>query len=350
MNFLKYICSYICILGFFSCQHQETIHKSFPVSVDVSPELIPINEIFKIGDIYKSDDYIILRNIDRNAEFLFYVYSYPEFNYLYSFCPYGNGPEEFLMPTVIKNTPQNFFSFRDHATDRWATYQLTDNAACLVHSFHFKPDETHFFWEMNYVDEGLYLLKRCNSKSSYRELWNLASKTQLSSISNTFDLEKEMGNEYYTEFDDYWISVHSNKMAFAYFFINRIEFGEINRDKLEITNHVGANNPPRFYTFKKGRSGGKYEYNVDYNTVYYESMACSENYVYALFANKPWGDQEKEHSSIIEIYDWQGTPQKQIKLEQAISSFVVDKNERILYAINSDQYEDRILKYDIGEE
>lgn len=63
---LKTLCFCFLMLAHCSCQHQETIHKSFPVSVNVSPELIPINEILKIGDIYKSDDYIILRNIEQN--------------------------------------------------------------------------------------------------------------------------------------------------------------------------------------------------------------------------------------------------------------------------------------------
>lgn len=347
MKIFKYIFIYIYITSLYSCQNEQDITKQFPISIKIDPILISINEIIKIGGIYKSDNYIILRNIDQNAEYLFYAYSYPDFKFLYSFCPRGNGPEEYLMPSVIKNTPHDLFSFRDHATDQFATYQLSDSSALLINNFHFKPDETHFFWEMNYIDKDIYLLKRNNSKSSYRELWNLSTKTRLCNISNTFNLEKEMGKEYYTEFDDVWISSNSNKMVFAYFFINRIEFGEIINNKMDIKNYIGANNHPRFHTFKKGKSGGKYEYNVDYNIVYYEFISCSKNYIYALFFNKPWGELDKDHSSIIEIYDWKSTPKKLVKLKQSISSFIIDKDEQTLYAINPDNYEDKILKYKI---
>lgn len=338
---------YICILLLCSCKKDQDVIKQFPVTENIEPSLIPINEIIKIGSIHKLDNYIILRNIDQNAEYLFFVYSYPDFNFLYSFCPRGNGPEEFLMPSVIKNTPSNLFSFRDHATNQFVTFQLSDSSAYLIDKFYFRPDETHFFWEINYIDKNIYLLKRNNSKSSHRELWDLFLKTKLDDLPNTFNLEKEMGNEYYTEFDDIWISSNSSKMVFAYFFINRIEFGTVNNYKLEIESYIGTNIHPEFYTFKKGKSGGKYEYNVDYNVVYYEFVTSSNNYVYALFANKPWGELEKNHSSIIEIYDWNGKPKKILNLKQGISSFIVDENEHTLYAINPDENEDAILKYQI---
>jgi len=347
MKTIRYIVFYICILLFISCKKDQDIIKQFPIITEIEPTFVPINEIIKIGSIHKLDNYIILRNIDQNAEYFFYVYSYPNFKYLYSFCPRGNGPEEYLMPSVIKNTPQNTFSFRDHATDQFVTYQLSDSSAHLIDKFYFRPDETHFFWEMNYIDKDIYLLKRNNSKSSYRELWDLSSKTKLCNLPNTFNLEKEMGNEYYTEFDDVWISSNSNKMVFAYFFINRIEFGTVCKNKIEIESHIGTNKHPKFYTFKKGKSGGKYEYNVDYNIVYYEFITCSNNYIYALFANKPWGELEKKHSSIIEIYDWKGRANKLLHLKQNISSFIVDDNEHTLYAINPDENEDVILKYQI---
>lgn len=312
-NIYNYLLA-LLVFTFSSCQERESYVKEFPVTLDVSPTIISINEVIKIESIYKLDDYLVLRNSDPNAAYLFYVYSCSDFRFLYSFCPRGNGPGEFLMPTVIKNTPKNTFSFRDHATDQYVTYELSDSSAIQIASFHFRPDNNRVFWEINYINEKQYLLKRSNSRLSTRELWDFSAQMRLDSLPDTFDLAKEMGESYYTEFDDVWISSCAGKMAFAYFLIDRIEVGVIKNGRMNLSASLGATKAPKFHLFKDGALGGKFKYNVDYNTVHYEYIACGEQNVYALYAGVPWGDLEKYHSSCIEIYDWSGKPIKSLKL------------------------------------
>lgn len=319
--------------------------KRFPVALDISPTIISINEAIKIESIYKLDDYIILRNTDPNAAYFFYVYSCCDFKFLYSFCPRGNGPGEYLMPTVIKKTPNNTFSFRDHATDQYATYELSDSNAIQVENFHFRPDDSRFFWEINYINEKQYLLKRSNSRWNTRELWDFSAQMQLDSLPNTFDLAKDMGKSYYTEFDDVWISSCAGNMVFAYFFIDRIEMGAIKKGKMNINSFIGVAEAPKFHLFKDGVLGGKFKYNVDYNIVHYEYIDCGEQNIYALYAGIPWGDLDKYHSSSIEIYDWNGVPLKLLNLEQNISTFAIDEKQRLIYGLNPETNEDAILLY-----
>lgn len=334
---------FILIIFILSCQDNNKYIKEFPSTINLSPKYISINEIIKIDNIYKYKDYIVLRDANVNADFFYYVYSLKDFSFLYKFCPQGNAPEEYLMPSIIKNTPNNEFSLRDHATDKYATFLLTDTNSVLIDKFTFSTNDNRFFWEINYIDKNKYLLKRSNSKISSRELWDFSSKIQLDVIKNTFDLSKEMGKDYYTEFDDYWISSYQNKVAFGYFFIDRIEIGTIRNNKINIEKYIGTEKHPNFYTFKKGR--GKFKYNVDNNIVYYEYIVCTENNIYALYSGIPWGDLDKNHSSIIEIYNWQGEPAKKLNLEQSISAFAVNEKQGIIYGINPDINEDNILLY-----
>ena len=114
----------------------------------------------------------------------------------------GTGPGEYLMPTVIKNMPENRFAFRDHATDKYVSYLLTDTCAIMEEEFYLPSLDNNFFWEMNYVDTTQYLTKRSNSKSSTRELWNIKQRLLLDTLPNTFNLTEDLGKDYYTEFDD----------------------------------------------------------------------------------------------------------------------------------------------------
>ena len=65
--------------------------------------------------------------------------------WLYSFGHKGNGRNEYLMPTVIKNMPSNQFAFRDHATDNYATFLLTDSTAILLNETKHPVSDGRFF-------------------------------------------------------------------------------------------------------------------------------------------------------------------------------------------------------------
>lgn len=350
MKYFKYILGILAIISLCqACQKTPVYKNDFPTTEHVFADTIPFDEIIKVGTIHKTDSFIILRDIQNNATDFFYVYSTKDFKHLYSFCTKGNGPDEYLMPTVIKNMPNNRFGIRDHATDIITTYELTDTAAVLIDSYHFPPQDGRFCWEINYISEDCYLLKRNDARASARELWNLKEKILLDTIPNSFDLAAQMGKDYHIEFDDCWISASDSTFAFAYYFINRIEYGKITGNTIQTEGYTGVNKTPDFYLFKKAGFNSKYKYNVDNNIVYYEDLALSPSYIYALYSGKPWGDTETEHSSIIEIYDKSGNPIRQLNLNHPIASFVVDENNGFIYGINPETSEGNILRFKISQ-
>lgn len=332
-----------------ACRNEKETERSFPVTLDLKPAYIPIQEIIQIGNLHKQGKYILLQNTERNATSFFYVYSYPDFRYLYSFCPKGKGPDEYLMPHIIKNTPADTFSFRDHGTDQIVTYRLTDRAAIPVGKYLCKPDDTHFFREINYLDANSYVLKSSTNRSSARELWDLPHSQKTDSLPNTFGLAKELGENYYPEFDDYQIASASNKMVFAYFLIDRLEIGSVEKNKMYLNVRIGTNQTPHFHLFNE-KTDGKYKYSMDYNPIYYEYVTCTDSCIYALYAGFPLGDLNPKHASTLHLYDWEGKPVKRINLQQSLSAFVVDESTQTLYGINPDSREDAILVYTLKSE
>lgn len=336
---------FVFVFVFYSCKDKDASVKTFSSSLFLRADSILINEVIKFGDIYKLDDYILIRDAYENNIDFFYVYSFPEFGFLYSFAKKGNGPDEYLMPTVIKNMPGNSFGFRDHFSDKIAIYEITDTLALLKNSFDVLPQSNRFFWEINYINDSLFLLKNTdNNKWSRRELWNLKEKKIIDSIPNTFDLEKKLGKDYFSIFDDYWIASKNNKFVFGYFFIDLLELGTIENNKINIKQSIGAKTPPKFFLYKETR-GGKYQHNVENNIVYNGFITCTNDYIYALYAGFSWGEQEEIHSQLIEVYDWNGGRQKLLKLDQAISHFIVDEESKTLYGFNTIDSEDFILRF-----
>ena len=329
----------------FSCNNTEEVEKKFPLVQELKASEVPINEIIKFSGIYKLKDYIILRDGSENCDVFFYVYKNPGFQFLYSFARKGQGPEEFLSPSVVRNTPDNFFSFRNY--NNFVTYQLLDTSSTFINTFKIPPVERGFLLTgLTQVGDSLFLTKRQSSKSTRRELINLYTHEIVNDIPNTFNLEKKLGKDYYTTFEESLMTSNNKCFAYGYLLIDLIEFGSIQNNKIVITNRVGMKKPPNFYLYESGRKGGEFEYNVQHNIFYYHDISGGNNYVYALYANIPWGAFKGENAaSLIEVYTWDGNPVALLKLDQGISSFVVDEEMQTIYGFNADINEDYLYAF-----
>ena len=76
-------------------------------------------------------DYIIIVGESGIKRDLFYVFSRDDFNFLYSFGINGRGPNEFLMPTTVQHTPDNYFLVFDNPTNKYYSYKITNTEAIL---------------------------------------------------------------------------------------------------------------------------------------------------------------------------------------------------------------------------
>lgn len=333
-----------------SCKKEVINEKNFPSIRELEANTLKINEIIKSRNMYKLKDYVIICDAQETADDFFYVYNYPEFKFLYSFGKRGHGPMEYLMPVPLKNTPDNYFSFRDHAGNKFVTYLLTDTASIITYTDVLKPtDNNQFLWEINQVDDSLFLLKRQSPKWSRRELWNLYTKEIIDSIPNSFDFEKTMGNDYYAIFEDFQIASKNDRFALGYLLMDFIEIGSIKNNTMTIEKSIGTKKSPEFYLY--GQMGGKYGVKFLNNVMYYEGIKCGEKYIYALYANVPLGKYGgilslgATHSSCIEVYSWEGEPVTLLKLNNSLSDFFVDETTHTIYGINLENCEDCIFKY-----
>ncbi len=223
------------------------------------------------------DDYIVLQNGSEGVDDFFFVYSRRGMEFLYSFARRGRGPEEYLMPVMIKNTSGNLLGFRDHATDNVAFYEIGHSSAVLKDSFIFGSDDRErFFWEINSIGDSRFLLKHQGYKDGHTELWNIREKKLEDVLPNTFEnISRKLGKNYYTIFDDYLISACGKSFARAYFMIDRIEFGTISDGQIRLTAAIGAASVPEFHLYRKNETT---EFNVDKNIIYYENTYAGKTH------------------------------------------------------------------------
>jgi len=335
-----------CLL-FCTCDRQNVASNSeieFEEDFDLMADSIKVNELISFGNIYRVGDRIVLFDRQNSPEYQCYVYS-ADMKLQYAFCKHGDGPNEYLMPTVVKNTPDSLFQFRDHFKDVFVSYILTDSGAVVKEEYPLANSDGMFDWEMNYVSPCEYLVRSTSARKSRRVLKNIAADMVLDSLANPFPLEKQMGADYYCEFDECWLSVENNSFATAYYFMDRIEIGHISNGKLEVDVRIGASAPPKFHKYTSAKLNGKFSNNVDYNMVYYDGLDLSGRRIYASFAGVEWGDIDKPRQSMIHVFDLKGRPLAKLRLDKCVTSFIVLENR--LYAISNVESDDYLYIYNL---
>ena len=324
------------------CQHYGADKTAFPETVRLEASITEYDELLVVNNITLLNGYLILQNGADNVDDFYYVFSYPELKFLYSFATYGRGPGEFMMPAIIKNTKDGIFAFKDHYSDLIAWYEISDTCAVLIDPIYFKSPDTRFFWELNQLSDSTMLTKHQNHNDGRTELWNIHKTACVDSVANTFsELPDKMGKEYFSIYDDYMISCNGNRFAAAYYMIDRIEFGQISDQRIEKVSSVGEDRTPDFFRYGYNE---KRDFNIDKNIIYYENLYVTSDFVYALYSNKRMDITEQEHSKIIEKYSWTGQPVARYELDHPIAYFVVDETTHSIYGTNPSM-DNMVLKY-----
>ena len=345
MNIKAFIV-FFALFFFSGCHHYYADKSVFLEIRNLKAEVIRYDELLLANNIILLDDYMILQNGADKVDCFYYVYSYPDIKFLYSFALCGRGADEYMMPSIIKNVSGNRLEFKDHFRDIIAEYIVADSCAYLIDTTYFKSPDERFFWEINRLSDSLVLTKHQSHNDGNTELWDINKGSCLDVVNNTFShLKKNMGKEYFSIYDDYMLSCNGNKFAIAYYMLDRLELGQIKEGKIQKNCFIGENTVPDFYRYGYNE---KKDFNIDRNIIYYENLYVTNEAVYALYSNKRLDVTEREHSNIIEKYSWSGDPLMRYELDYPLAYFVVDERTHSIYGINP-SIDNVILKYDISD-
>lgn len=320
--------------------------SDFPLSVTLTCREKPMGAILKPGSLFTCGKYVLLQDNYRNSDYHFAVFS-RRLEYLYSFCKRGNGPEECLMPSPVRNVQSDICIIRDHGNDRFSWFELTDSCAIFRKSVMPPSAGAAFPFEINMVSPDRLLLRNTGFHTVRRQLWDIKRMTPIDTLPPTFDYERRLGRDFHPEYDDYRITTDGKRFMCAYFFQNCLEFGSIEADHMKITVSRGSTDSHDLYWFDVEPTSDKYKYNSDFNTVYYEWIASGLDSFWASCAGVEWGALPDHHADIIERFSLDGKPEVRYRLSKPVESFVVLPSPRRIVAINPDLTDDSFLIFNL---
>ncbi len=263
----------------------------------------------------------------------FVAYSLKERKVISKFGHRGNGPNEFLYPSLIlSNNSESPGSIFDRSTGKIFTLDKNYNQ---TYTGKYKKEEVlynsvHFYY---FSDNLLFTLKN-HSKNG----WYIYRETEQDS-ELLYDLSLLPDVSFFYAYDgELGFNLKKNRMIYAYKFFREIHLLDL--DGNLIRKIVGKDK-------NRNRSNDVDEWLDNPDTpVYYAGSAGTENYFYVGYREESVLFGPVKNYTLLEQYDWDGNLIRRIKLNKPYGSFCVDEEDKNLYLLTSNE-DDPLYVFDL---
>ena len=317
--------------------------ESFSPAGELAADSVAINQIIKPICATIADGKCVIMSDDTDS--VFYVYSMPDFSFMYPAMTKGEGPDEIGSAYMIKHAAgYPGFSFIDYYKNNIKTYRasaagirsvkqisgdhLSDvDITCIINdtlavgeSFTFDGTNLGF---IKLVD--IRTGRTLDSARSYSVVNVLREGNNMSiNIMNVPDYESD-----------------GRTLALCYEYTGRMDFYDISGGRLELKKSVGDKRTVEqlretdFWKMEKG--------------FYYISMTSSPDCIMVLhteFETTPLPRYKYTTlSSSLLTYDWNGVPQKEYKLDKTVNNALFDPHSGKLFCFNDELDFEQVYVY-----
>jgi hypothetical protein len=338
---MKY--SLVLIFGilFASCLERQkgevkiTVDK-FPVEKELTSDYITVDSVlWSPAKLFISGNHFVVRN--SKTDTIFSVFSYPDFEYLFSDGVYGNGPEDFqrIMDRDFQVSSKGFNVFfpginiyreveiddvnRKLKTVKDHKYQLSTGG--IPQKFTQLDDSRFVYINGNSMDDTEFFLfdaaRNAVTGSIPYPQWVEANNGEPNfSIYLTGIVPKPDGNKF--------ASFYCNFKRWQLFDYKGYLIREIDVKIPPVSSGLAAPGEKRM--------------------LYYGSEFASDNYIYAVCLNYKPGEPSRKGTEL-QVWNWEGKPVAKFILDRKFSCFTVSGDSVLYVADNLEGDEDKIFKY-----
>jgi len=271
---------------------------------------------------------------------LFMLLSFPELRLIKTFGTIGPGPDEFMFPSLCKNTQPNILATIMETTNG-KIYDLLPDGKLRPSNIRL-PNSGSRFYSGEYpalmTDTLLYYTANSSTGKSVFTVGG-TDRIQVTEIQNLALDPKRKGWANYI--GDFAVNMEQTRMVYAYKYFKLVRFFDLEHHTIRTIN------------FEREEFDESTQYRIDgldSNVTHYWGICAGEKYVYMLYSGRTpgqvWSDNKKENYYIfVEKYDWNGQPITKYKLDQW-GYFTVDEKSNTLYLVSTND-DDPFFKYQL---
>lgn len=344
------------------CMNQGTYFSGDVVTIDQFKKQItlPAKEIF-LGDEDDGrgivcDSFLIFKSY-RYSDYWFYVFNATTGRHITSFCPKGDGPDDFhdcdeSVQLIDESGEKKIWirDFQSHAKlinitrsieERKTVCDSTINLS-WASSFQYPPIDLFF------LDEGQMLLMNQCEKNYIQDAEYIPRK---------FFLYKDSLENKIKEFKLFNKPVvcKNTKIKFPHFLFYA-SCNRIKPDKKKVAMAMRMISQISILDIESGELKGvqmknsltypEIEEDIEKSRIYYTNMCVSESLIFAPYVNVVMKNSHAPFSThVIHVFNWEGEAVCQINVKEDISSIFLDTERNILYAKDKD---DKLYSYDVS--
>ena len=309
MRKILIFCSLLLFIN--ACRNDDI---SSPEKKELKSEKKLLEEIISPDFLTRIDNKLIISS--SQSDYMLYVYSLPDLNYLHRTGKKGRGPEEIpLFPMFCESLNQTLYVW-GYGPKTIRKFDVNQNGELKLNDTIKLPMYEEFNY-MHIFNDSLFIYYLPDNLKIVK--YDLKSKKHLDNIR----MKKDDHNESYFYSNRGTIAANDSFVVFAYLFKKQINIYRLNDFKLH--KEIIGN-----YKHKDPIVG-------DLDTpVYYTKIVAGENFFYALCKNK----------KSMEVYDYNGSFVNEFTFDITPSLFAVDEYNKTIYGFaNDNKYEPYLLRF-----
>lgn len=346
------------------CQEEENLYFKGDITIiDIfKKELTLIGTKVDLEDIFEGrpfvcDSFIIFHTY-RNPEYNFYVFDIKSKQHIASFCPIGEGPDDYLSCDeslqLIKEDGDSKMWVRDFNKQSMHLINITQSIArqktvCdSVISYEWSNYFQYPLLNVFFLDNGEFLgINQCEDRYSTggdytpRDLFlfrnSLGNKVKEYKLYKRPVICQDTRVDFFCSEFYHAVSVikpDKTRLALAMKMLGQVSIVDIKTGE------------QKNYRLKESLTYSEIGKDLYKSRKYYGSMAVSNQFIYALYMNVALKETPPPYSGhTIHVFTWDGIPVYKIHVNEAIAEIALDEERHILYATD---LEDNLYSYDIS--
>jgi len=343
---MKKLFFFICFLTvLLSCKVKPyESFSEFPSEIYLTHKLIDVNGMADPGRIILLKDAIII--LDERSDFCFHVLNLANYSPLGSLIKRGRGPsEEMIIQTMMKLAENQFF-YKTLSHIKIVDYNTDPTEFTLQHSIPVFVNDLVAAFILNDTVYGW------NREEREKEFIQYYGAEKMLDFGAGFPLSERgfTPQEQMRLFSEKQVTVKPEGQLFAaaYMYLPLLRIFDATDGSLKQEIRFENRKPFPDYLIDGN------EADWEYVTQNYWFVKSSNNFIYALYAGKTYGESGYERdgpgnaavdiSNEIHVYDWDGNPVKKIITDKKMFDFDVSADDRIIVAISKEN-PDHIYEY-----
>ena len=320
---------YTILVSLCGCIEERSIPKIFPVEKYLEAKMIPFDYIIDRANVMIVNDCIVFES--NKVDTLIHIYSLPEIDHILSFGTKGQGPNEFLLLDIVNNNSDLLCLSGYVNTDLIKCFRIDENNKTVINTkeYHLKGISVHKIINPVIINDSILFYFE-HSAAMHIVSYDLKKEKIISQKKIKVN---EKHNKIWQRYNNGFIKVNSQTVAFAYLY----------QDKISFMNH----NFSGINTVKKDAKTSIEEV-VQNSIIYYLNGYAGKDKFYYLYLGcslKELDNGEKQNS--IEVFDNKGNPLVKYNLNVPIYRFAVDEKNYMMYAYGEN--DDVLLVFNLNE-